>query len=209
MKERPILFNDEMVRAILAGRKTQTRRVFGAKHVPKLTNYPDAETRFPDMKYGAVAFSHPRWGFCGFGATEKACADQLVEYGACPYGTRGDRLWVRETFAAFDADGKHPGKPQDLKEGPWPIVVYRADLEMRADQKRLWRPSIHMPRWASRISLEIAQVRAELLSQISDEDGVAEGYESAEAFLNGTWAKSVSEQYGDPWLWVIEFKVAR
>lgn len=142
--ERPILFSTEMVQAILAGRKTQTRRVMK----PQLTIDGKRARRWevPDM------LKH------------------------CPYGQRGDLLWVRETWQAispdeyerplgecdiyYKADGEHPGlfNPDDPTE-----------------PKQTWRPSIYMPRWASRLTLRVTDVRIERVQDISDDDALAEG----------------------------------
>jgi hypothetical protein len=95
--------------------------------------------------------------------------DPVVRYFACPYGQPGDRLWVRETwqFCDYDASGGYP------KTEP----VYRADGETD-DKRKGWVPSIHMPRWASRITLEIVSVRVERLNEISESDAIAEGVQA-------------------------------
>jgi len=138
MKERPILFKTDMVRAILDGRKTQTRRVVSPKALEKSTlEYAD-------------------------------CTEGL----RCPYGKPGELLWVRETFADI-------GRPDRLPE-----YVYKADFkpeeweESEKERKALgykWTPSIFMPRGASRITLEIKDVRVERLQEITHTDAVAEG----------------------------------
>jgi len=161
MKERPILFSAPMVRALLEGRKTQTRRVMKPRppgdlmHVVRLTSR--AFFRFYGDDHSAFAYD-------------------------CPYGQPGDRLWVRETF--YCDDFRYPDGPKDeLRER----LEYRADhrcanweagCPCRDDQGRGgWRPSIHMPRWASRITLEVTDVRVERLQDISEEDAKAEGAE--------------------------------
>lgn len=130
IKERPIIFSSPMVRAILDGRKTQTRRVI----------------------------------------KEKLMRGEGAHVNNCPYGKPGDRLWVRETWSK----AKSPMSSE---------VFYRADGEPKGKQYPLsfveresrWRPSIHMPRWASRILLEVTNVRVERLHDISEEDAIAEG----------------------------------
>lgn len=120
VRERPILFSAPMIRAILDGRKTQTRRAVKDDEGPQL-----------GKSY-------------------------------CRYGRPGDRLWVRETFCS------------DVVRAPHlPQIAYRADYDEIPALR--WKPSIHMPRWASRISLEITDVRVERLQHISEEDAVAEG----------------------------------
>jgi len=212
MKERPILFSDEMVRAILAGQKTQTRRVI--KNTQEYT--------FKGMD-GHIA----RFGY----------ADSILYVARhCPYGIPGDRLWVRETWAA-------PGyldhrKPSDIED--WNPILYRADgfiaRQFAVDKNWLssmfgrWRPSIFMPRWASRINLEIVNVRVERLQDISEEDAKAEGVsavmrDSGGCLPWGEWVEIPSYYDGfvetwdrinakrscgwdtNPWVWVIEFQV--
>ena len=133
MKERPILFSAPMVRALLAGTKTQTRRIIKPQHLAFFNQ--DAAAMLSDWNERPL-----------------------------PYGQPGDRLWVRETFGHFECN-------QHFKPGC--NVYYRADgncLELEP-----WRPSIHMPRWASRITLEITSVRVERLQEISEADAIAEG----------------------------------
>ena len=148
MKERPIIFNDEMVRAILDGRKTQTRRVVPEWQTPKQKD---------DGEWISVAQRHPRYGFVVAGESEKKCAANLSLHGVCQYGKPGDRLWVRETVADIG-----------------PRMTYRADKDDGGRcQAVKWTPSIHMPRWASRIALEITNVRVERVQDISEEDAIA------------------------------------
>lgn len=159
MRERPILFSAPMVRAILDGSKTMTRRV--VKPQPKRTGDGvlmwDASHR--GMRFGSVGMDVP---------------PNLVAH--CPYGAPGDRLWVRETFGIDDEDGSvlyfaDPGTAQDAEHA-------RA-CEDRYPRRR---PSIHMPRWASRILLEIVSVRVERLQNISEDDARAEGIERGKDF---------------------------
>ncbi|RYM55611.1 hypothetical protein [Serratia proteamaculans] len=217
MKECPVIFNGEMVRAILDGRKTQTRRImkvqpespgFGLRFITESLNSRDAGKYFWSQS-DACGINKPR-----------------SKPFACQFGQVGDRLWVRETFAAFDADWKHPGKPHDLKDGPWPNVVYPASVAKIPDGT--CRPSIHMPRWASRILLEITAVRVERLNDISEEDARAEGIsdggclncgepepcgcanpqpDATDAFAY-LWQSiyGVENWLTNPWVWVIEFK---
>ncbi|HIE0044119.1 TPA: hypothetical protein ACXI7C_000453 [Serratia marcescens] len=213
MKERPVIFNGEMVRAILDGRKTQTRRLVPEWQRPKYYPENDDDSHYNWM---AVAQSDRRWGYGVFGETEEACAKELSTMAPCPFGNAGDRLWVRETFAAFDADWKHPGKPHDLKDGPWPNVVYPASVAKIPDGT--CRPSIHIPRWASRITLEITAVRVERLNDISEEDAKAEGVKAGvspghehmmhQVAFSELWQSIYGEESwrANPWVWVIEFR---
>ncbi|HEX2655591.1 MAG TPA: hypothetical protein VHN11_18325 [Xanthobacteraceae bacterium] len=224
MKERPILFSSEMVRALLDGRKTQTRRV--VKPQP------------PAVARDVFTFHHPdpRTHFYGFDG------EALMDWAQpCPYGEVGDRLYVRETWQ----NSNHPFGPyeQDC------LVFYRADylddplgadLERSPDGiRREWRPSIHMPRAASRITLEVTGVRVERLQDISEPDAIAEGIysigqhdcpvfgshplwwheptdqrscsmESARTAYATLWdSLNAPHGYGwdtNPWVWVVEFK---
>lgn len=186
-KERPILFNTEMVQAVLDGRKTQTRRV--------IKEQPDGEVtaKWLDLKDKMPAFI-----FCNNGME---CVTRK-----CPYGEVGNRLWVRETWA----DG-YEDKP----------YIYKAD-GWDADHK--FKPSIHMPRAASRTLLEITDVRVERVQDISEIDALAEGcvstaIETDNDYL-GLYAKehfanlwniiNIQRGFGwdvNPWVWVVEFKI--
>ncbi|ABO57458.1 hypothetical protein LA345_00745 [Burkholderia vietnamiensis] len=211
MKERPILFSGPMVRAILEGRKTQTRR--------PVKSQPPAETR------DVFTFHHPdpRTHFWAFDV------GSLLDWAQpCPYGEVGDRLYVRETWQ----HSNHPFGPYDADC----LVFYRADYlddpqgpdgEKSPEGKyRDWRPSIHMPRAASRITLEITGVRAERLQSISESDARAEGVTIEEHHMRGYCAgayrppsirafhdlwDSLNAARGhgwdaNPWVWVIEFR---
>lgn len=182
-RERPILFSGPMVRAILEGHKTQTRRVV-------------------------------RWPFSGQpNADEMDNAGDCVtiiargKFVKCPFGEVGDRLWVRETFATYSGDGGTSG------------LLYRADpmFDTTTVFDWTWKPSIHMPRWASRLSLEITQVRVERIQDITEEDAQAEG-RTLQDFGSGgpgyfphTWdalnAKRGFSWEANPWVWVIGFGV--
>lgn len=176
-RERPILFSAEMVRAILDGRKTQTRRVLSPQPFPPLSGkYPPSD---PFLCDDGV------WRFmCG-----QVCYDHNDI--RCPFGLVGDRLWVRETFIV--------GYPSGVA-GAWSVIVpsgvrhqqerrafYRADGNDPPDEaQRPWRSPIHMPRWASRIALEITAVRVQPVQDIGGLDAIAEGIErSGEYYLGG------------------------
>ena len=188
MKERPIIFSGPMVRAILAGTKTQTRRV--ADIIWDTSKHWGGYDCWTFRKRGK-----PMIGF----STRNSGQNTLVHH--CPHGAPGDRLWVRETFAM-----ESPTCP-----------VYLADQTDKTTVER-WKPSIHMPRWASRLTLEIVSVRVERSQDISEKDAAAEGcepkpekdhdifkftkgYETLWKSINGfgSWALN-------PWVWVIEFK---
>lgn len=177
MRERPILFSTPMVQAILVGRKTVTRRV--------LKPQPDSDGGPPL----ATGWFHPETADGGPGP------HTFGVYGVdwhvrCPYGAPNDRLWVRETFAPVNAHG-HKCAARDaafvvLRDG---AQQYRDGMPIPALPKYApdafdgieWRPSIHMPRWASRITLEVVSVRVERLQEITEEDARAEGVRPSDA----------------------------
>ncbi len=165
-KERPILFSGPMVRAILDDRKTQTRRVLK-----------------PQPSHGVtISKFEDRWCCNGLltGIPKK-----LSKPFACPHGEVGDRLWVREAFYIDLCPYESGPLPESAEFDDWrDAIYYRADgdccdqipeCECATEGKPKWRPSIHMPRWASRITLEITGVRVERLNDISEEDAIAEG----------------------------------
>ncbi|MBF0260424.1 MAG: hypothetical protein HQL97_01130 [Magnetococcales bacterium] len=185
MKERPILFSGEMVQAILAGRKTQTRRV--VKPQPE-------ERKITEPGHEGVSLHLPGQSAYKDGVHEKWI--RRGEYWDCPYGKPGDRLWVRETFCIDD---------RPFRGG----VLYRADFAS-PEIISPWKPSIHMPRWASRLLLEITRVRVERVREISDVDAIAEGVISKEAFMPLWDSINAVRGHGvetNPWVWVIDFKV--
>jgi hypothetical protein len=219
MKERPILFSAPMVRAILEGRKTQTRRICKPAMDAALTYVvPAYKSDDGEQRPAAVT---PGW----FGGEE---GDVLF---SCPYGHPGDRLWVKETHApAADCWGAWQNRMQGSSIGPAPIVHYRADGGDPFIEK--WRPSIFMPRWASRITLEIVSVRVERLQDCSYEDAIAEGmfnaagappfphnnretveeYARRSQYPQRAYARLWDDINGagsweaNPWVWVVEFK---
>lgn len=233
MKERPILFNGDMVRAILEGRKTQTRRV--VKH-------PSGEWK--NHALGTITIPHPKKGKFGLLIKRDVIKDfQESDLIPCPYGKIGDVLWVRETWGVvshgFDEYGDVcdwiPDRPNteviEMKFGAQGYytghVIYRADGEFAwcddemsvMEEKSLWKPSIHMPKEACRIKLEITDIRVERLQDISEEDAKAEGFEEKYLYMQKVYETAYSqfsriwesinspESWEDnPWVWVIEFK---
>ncbi|AXX22108.1 hypothetical protein [Serratia marcescens] len=220
MKERPVIFNSEMVRAILDGRKTQTRRVIA--NVGHDNCLPlQKRTKTKDGIYTHVMDAHI--------------------YGLCPFGMIGNRIWVRETWSdvnlegapavayraddevydlmenesLLDEDGAF--NYQDTRVSKYQFATWHSDLISGTEGN--WRPSIHMPRWASRITLEITAVRVERLNDISEEDAKAEGVAPSQHIITPTEAlyrvgflKLWQSIYGEeswranPWVWVIEFR---
>lgn len=174
VKERPILFSGEMVRAILDGRKTQTRRIVKPQPV--------------DFVFGAAG-THPAFAapHCidGYNAIGVDRVNECIDYLRKPYARPGDHLWVRESFYVdlFPwAEGER--LPKECTDEIREEIYYMADGPCCSQipecacaevGKPKWRPSIHMPRWASRITLEVTSVRAERLNDISGEDAFKEG----------------------------------
>ena len=163
MAEKPIIFSGQMVKAILEGRKTQTRRVI--KPQPER----QGECGYAMDHVPAWYWTSPRFD-SGFGVhylhTNEDAAKRLMVT-ACPYGQPGGLLWVRETFAT--GPGNHA----------WGSLIYRASfgapMKPICEGYTPWRPSIHMPRCASRITLEVTGVRVERVQEISEEDAIEEG----------------------------------
>ena len=198
MKERPILFSGPMVRAILAGTKTQTRRL----------------VRLP---------AHD-WALSGI--------PEFLAVG--PFGARGDRLWVRE---AWQVDAPRDGSWADtmfygdrISPLDWiperyrtpAHVLHRATWDDGTRSTALWwRPSIHMPRWASRLTLEVTEVRVQRLQDISEEDAKAEGVEMIDGDPTPPEWWSYRQEFGhlwdslnakrapwdsNPWVWAVSFR---
>lgn len=220
MKERPVIFNGEMVRAIIDGRKTQTRRVmkvqpessgFGLRFITESLNNRDTGKYFWSQS-DACGINRPR-----------------SKPFACPFGQVGDRLWVREAYQGplFNFDQMETYLEDTSKFERPEFCEYRADggktpeyYDADDNLRYGWKPSIHMPRWASRILLEITGVRVERLNDITHEDAKAEGccygrgggvpdfaVTPADHFPT-LWASiyGVENWRANPWVWVIEFR---
>jgi hypothetical protein len=197
MNERPILFSGPMVRAILEGRKTQTRRIVKPQPIgefdgPKKYN-PSITNRRGDMRPGPERFG-----------IFDTCGEWSIP---CPYGQPGDRLWVRETWACIGL-GKYAHRATDESNLP--------------DIKKLcngWKPSIHMPRCVSRLTLEITFVDIEPLQSIIEHDARSEGYPgntvdgqyvpwSPFGWFMSLWQSinGIESWDANPWVWVIGFE---
>lgn len=209
MKNRPILFSGPMVRAILEGRKTQTRRVMRPQ---------------PEHVWGWGVPNSDREHFCAH--VRYPGQHQPDPWVRCPYGKPGDRLWVREAWTLVPATAYRASvgvaqtiNPNDRDDA----AIYRAGWD-RSQPGVRWRPSIHMPRWASRITLEITGVRVERVQEISETDVTSEGI-SAYTLARGATAdpphdprwkfvelwdalngKRGHSWQSNPWVWVISFK---
>lgn len=202
MKERGMIFNAEMVRALLDGRKTQTRRI-----IKDCTVGRDPISKF--IKIGKKFI----------GCYPEDVPELIRE--CCPYGVPGDRIWVRETWAEAGASAP------DLKlyRANYPEHVPSIYENVPPAEEIRWTPSIHMPRTASRILLEITNVRVERLNAISQADAIAEGAppshpsidcvsqeygfpDFSRSWFGQTWQHIYGEESWDanPWVWVIEFE---
>lgn len=215
MRERGMIFNAEMVRAILAGRKTQTRRIMKVQPSEAFTPMNMAlETDYKARWYtpGVV----DKDGYLQPASKEVFGVSNENEGYSCPFGAVGDRIWVRETFTGHYLDDD---QIQDIKDGrdkASSLCEYRADYPDGYQAADGWTPSIHMPRWASRILLEITGVRVERLKSISDRDALREGCSTADMksgdCVADVFARLWASIYGsdswnaNPWVWVIEFK---
>lgn len=206
MRERPILFSTPMIQAIQAGRKWQDRRV--VKWPLKSESHGGTKRVWPESKVEGVLSS--MWTLSSH-RLEAHPRDRIV----CPYGTVGDRLWVRETWAEFPCAGDYIYRADHPEEKPW------TDLK--------WRPSIHMPRQACRLVLEITEERVQRLQEISPSDAAAEGIQCSDeglkignpfAVINAQWRietfaklwdsingkKPGMDWQSDPWVWALSFK---
>lgn len=218
MKERPILFSAPMVRAILDGRKTQTRRV--VKPQP-------GSHHWEGMKGHKLHVSGPHaldTGLLGVRFQHSIPQNPIGErpiWATCKFGQPGDHLWVRETWGLMcyhDPTDWCSGSIKGITEAELReryTVEHAANWKLPSDSAH-WRPSIHMPRWASRITLEIAGVRVERLQDIRNEDCWGEGMcdeTNPDLKANRKWFSELWESINgpgswdaNPWVWVIEFR---
>lgn len=178
VREKPIIFSGPMVRALLENRKTQTRRVL--KPQPEIRDGNDSIWMGPPFGPNAYSGVYP---------------DGLKVVSSVNYAP-GDRLWVKENYA--HGWPMNPGDvlPPDPRNGQV-AITYRADGNVPFGGSGKWRSSIHMPRWASRITLEVTEVRVQRLQDISEEDAEAEG---ARGSASGPWGREgLIEDYSDIW----------
>lgn len=225
MTERGMIFNAEMVRAILAGRKTQTRRIM---KVQPESNQLGLLLITDSTKHSDIGKYH--WAESN--ATGNHVRSKLF---SCPFGAVGDRIWVRETWSS-DFANYYPNdrvwyaadnnRRLDIEVVDGVRGIYSPESDVHVPFR--WQPSIHMPRWASRILLEITDVRVERLNAISEEDARAEGIidggclncgepepcgcanpepDATDAFAY-LWQSIYGQENwnANPWVWVIEFK---
>lgn len=204
MKERPIIFSAPMVRAILDGRKTQTRRVMKPQ--------PDGVDVLRVGEYAPTLVDRRGEQYPGpdtFGAfTEDG--DWALK---CPYGAPGERLWVKEAAKLEGCNAQRGTIPEGV------VLRYTADGDTVRHCRPQWQfaPFVrdrvtsvrYMPRWASRITLDILHVRVERVQDISEVDAVAEGVVDRAAYA-ALWADIYGPESwaANPWVWVIEFRSA-
>lgn len=203
IKERPIIFTGEMVRAIIDGRKTVTRRIVKPQPEKWIDKY--IQGAYENYWFPEGIFIKDPSGFLGGGPFEFRTTGNSVK---CPYGVPGDRLWVRETWGVYSADDFGG----DQKEGCTNSYVYRADGEQPGIK---WRSPIHLHRIGSRITLEVVKVSVERLQDISKNDCTAEGMIGLEDVHTG-WHQSFAQLWDsinsagswdlNPWVWRVEFK---
>ncbi|QLV92607.1 hypothetical protein HV270_11085 [Citrobacter freundii] len=224
MTERGMIFNGDMVQALLDGRKTQTRRIMAIQPEHSelgLRRVIDSKNVRDNGKYF--------WS-----QSDARGLKMRSKVFGCPYGEVGDRIWVRETYQGplFDFDQMDAYCKDSTPFEKAQFCIYKADGKpapefFDADDNLhcCWRPSIHMPRWASRILLEITDVRVERLNAISQADAIAEGAppshpsidcvsqeygfpDFSRSWFGQTWQHIYGEEswQANPWVWVIEFK---
>ncbi|HDE1483159.1 TPA: hypothetical protein PCC25_003684 [Klebsiella quasipneumoniae] len=223
MTERGMIFNAEMVRALLSGRKTQTRRIM---KVQPESNQLGLLLITDSTKHSDIGKYH--WAESN--ATGNHVRSKLF---LCPFGAVGDRIWVREGFfpAPLEMQSEPPRKTMwniAYRDGMQMEKLAPAEYNPTIYNYERWTPSIHMPRWASRILLEITGVRVERLNAISEEDARAEGIidggclncgepepcgcanpepDATDAFAY-LWQSIYGQESwnANPWVWVIEFE---
>lgn len=202
MKERPILFSAPMVRAILEGRKTMTRRI--CKPQPQVNTVSGWSIHESDLT----------------GKWFRTMSGIVYPLFPCPYGITGDHLWLKETFSRCACDACLKAWPKQGPHGVTYVATYSGPSGI------VVRPSIFMPRWASRITLEITNVKVEHLQDISEEDARKEGvsawmqtddfpglsYSDPHPGARGVFSKLWESIYGEdswdlnPWVWAILFR---
>lgn len=211
MPERPIIFSTEMVRAILEGRKTQTRRVI--KPQPEFTPPPKGFGSYKKEDYWGWGWRKNKndW-FCGVTQKQLTSDKGLLYPNRCPYAV-GDRLWVRETFwyccegckkAFYKADG--------FELGPNKVRIGGIECQVKNNK---WKSSRFMPKWAARLWLEITEIRVERVGEITWQDIALEGIrgkhavDTRETFVK-LWdslnAKRGFSWESNPWCWCISFR---
>lgn len=233
MKEKPILFSDPMIQAILEGRKTQTRRVMkDQKGLGSAYDFVNCENN-GCAQLGVSESSRGFGLYVGCGEYP----EEGSEFWKSPYGSIGEGLWVRETWGmegtgtcgvnghidvCYRATDEKGIDPISIEVSRKEYIKYLDRWNKANSMKMPWTSSIHMPRWASRLDLEITDIRVERLQDISKEDCIAEGMEGLKD-IHGGWHESYAELWdsingkprsdgldirwnANPWVWVVTFK---
>jgi hypothetical protein len=223
-KERPIIFSAPMILALLAGKKFQTRRIVKPQPIIEAGASIDGQP--------AWTWTIPRTESYSFWAVSKSSPKTITKY--CPYGQPGDRLWVKETLIrktsayqpgggiAYAANGHYVmGGPTSIDTGEHPSG-FRHIQGGRWTWKRPTLSSMYMPRWASRLTLEITDVRVERVQDITEADATAEGFSGNDNVGTGIGYSSNREAFAhkwdaingktapwesNPWVWAITFRV--
>lgn len=214
MKTIPMIFNQQMVTALVDGRKTVTRRPVESWRLPVECHYQD--DRYPESKYMSTANNHGRWGFGVFGATPEAAMENYNgEYQSCAPYNKGDLIWVRETFRQFNSSNECGCSDSPCGCPSNGSFIYKAGGD---DGESKWKPSIHMPRKASRLTLRVTGVRCERVQAITDEQARNEGVYPARpsslvmphyiSFMD-LWGELYGNWCKNPWVWVIEFELIK
>lgn len=229
MRELPLLMNGAMVRAVLEGRKTVTRRVVKPQPRAGTTHYaPNWRKNFIDGHFMPMAGAYVNGGGSG-----EAWSDAAIR---CPYGEVGDRLWVKEAWrvpASLDVFSGSDIAEKCMAAGyrsPWAPIRFEADgaLNSAKDWREFgstpgeatpgrYRNARFMPRWASRITLEVAAVRVERLQNVDQQQAMAEGIDGEALFRAQGYAPLAFERLWEsingagswatnPWVWVVEFR---
>ncbi len=213
VRERPILFSKQMILALLSGAKTQTRRAI------KCPQWFEGHLLHAKNEHGGYDVMSDHEG-----------GEQMF----CPYGKPGYQLWVKETHCLVADPGAEPSEYRGTHRGECVVVDYYASgphtrimdrIPKGSANARRWRPSIFMPKWASRITLEIESVRVERLQEISDMDALAEGVtirtdaHIASEYVHGAVSPAQFEYFAlweaingrgswdkNPWVWVLTFR---
>lgn len=224
MRERGMIFNAQMVRAILDGRKTQTRRIVAVQ--PESNQF--GMLRITDSTKRSDI------GKCHWAESNATGTHTRSKLFSCPFGQPGDRLWVRETHRVHSRATDvatlvyKASERQSWTQQTHRVPISECNKPVSAEK---WTPSIHMPRWASRITLEITGIRVERLNSISETDALAEGVKVVKVREGGdrycdyaspeinhyrrpsdSFISLWESIYGDeswqhsPWVWVVEFK---
>lgn len=208
-KYRPVIFSASMVRAILSGNKTQTRRLVAL------------DDKFSEIRSPSLCCINDKidWGVLAFDNTFDYKFPQ-IKHIKSPFGYKGDRLWVRESFTLID-NGNLPIYRADGRDAFGDFVE-----ELKPDDPDKlfkWKPSIHMPRNKSRIILEVKDLRVERLQEISNKDALAEGItleqlpdnlqdqDRAKTWFRGLWQSlyGAKSWESNPWVWAVDFELVR